>query len=94
MKAINRDTLLHNLRQGEILPRGRSDEDEARLVHSDQSSRRLKNPVEQTRWRDQSSRLLRTCSGGATPRNLPGNAFPRDVNDPPGQRDASRRKCN
>src|SRR5687768_11066609 len=30
--AISRDTLLHNLRQGEILPPGRSDDEEQRLI--------------------------------------------------------------
>jgi hypothetical protein len=30
--AISRDTLLHNLRQGEILPPGRSDQEEERLI--------------------------------------------------------------
>jgi hypothetical protein len=30
--AISQDTLLHNLRQGEILPPGRSGEEEVRLI--------------------------------------------------------------
>jgi hypothetical protein len=34
--AISRDTLLHNLRQGEILPAGRSGEQEVRMIETDQ----------------------------------------------------------
>jgi hypothetical protein len=32
--AISRDTLLHNLRQGEILPPGRSDQHEGELIRA------------------------------------------------------------
>jgi hypothetical protein len=35
--AISRDTLLHNLRQGEILPPGRSSEQEMELVRSERA---------------------------------------------------------
>jgi hypothetical protein len=34
--AISRDTLLHNLRQGEILPPGRSGEHEVRMIETEQ----------------------------------------------------------
>jgi hypothetical protein len=33
--AISQNTLLHNLRQGEILPPGRSDEEELRLARTE-----------------------------------------------------------
>jgi hypothetical protein len=35
--AISRDTLLHNLRQGEILPPGRSDQQEASLISTERN---------------------------------------------------------
>ena len=47
--AISRDTLLHNLRQGEILPPGRSDQQEVRMIGKGEAERKfLQEKTERT----------------------------------------------
>jgi hypothetical protein len=46
--AISRDTLLHNLRQGEILPPGRSGEQELELIGRESPQRRQKDTRSET----------------------------------------------